>query len=494
MQVLLLHLPLARRSYLARFSLVEPMGQLYLGPALCPRHRVRLVDLRVTPDLDRELGDFSPEAAIVGVSPLTMPACGGVLTALRHRFPGIKILLVADAEYGNAHLGERPHDFVQPLADALVTTHFLAPMIRVVRETLAAWEEGIPLHSVPGLLRQSVPGSWSSTEAVPDLVGDIGVLDRKLLGHARGKYRFGGIGRMAHLFYTHGCRFRCRFCPMSKHDGTMVARRLDDVIAELVAMEEPNVYLQDYEPFLLPEAMERLADRVEREGIRKNWYMMTRSDTAVQQELLIRRWKGLGLRWLYLGLDGFSVDRLREIRKGNSPEANEEGLKRMLALDLGVSVGFVVRPDFTREDFIALHGYVRRLRAPFVTFTVETPLVGTKLYDETRDALTTHDWSLYDLEHAVLPTAMPLDAFYRQMAKLQFRSGIRTLPAMLRHFPLRDTLRIWVQAPGELRDLRRSARDHETPAGGIPARPGGSGGSGSAGASARERLELRQPA
>src|SRR5580765_5696202 len=141
-QVLLLHLPLARRSYLARFSLVEPMGQLYLAPALVPRHRVRLVDLRVTPDLDRELGDYSPEVVVVGVNPLSFAACGGVLSALRHRFPGLKVLLVADAEYGNGHVGEHPHDFVHPLADALVVTHFLAPMVRVVRETIAAWEEG----------------------------------------------------------------------------------------------------------------------------------------------------------------------------------------------------------------------------------------------------------------------------------------------------------------------------------------------------------------
>jgi magnesium-protoporphyrin IX monomethyl ester (oxidative) cyclase len=325
---------------------------------------------------------------------------------------------------------------------------------------------------VPGLLRQTSPGTWAATEPTPNAIGDIGVLDRSLLGRARGRYRFGGIGRMAYLFYTHGCRFKCRFCPMSKHDGSMVARRIDDVIAELSGMTEPNVYLQDYEPFLLPDAMERLASAVERAGIRKNWYMLTRSDTAVEQEALIRRWKGLGLRWLYLGLDGFSPERLKEIRKANTLESNREGLSRMLALGLGVSVGFVVRPDFGREEFAALREHVRRLRAPLVTFTVETPLVGTKLFDESGSRITTRDWSLYDLEHAVLPTALPLDEFYREMARLQFRAGMRTLPAMLRHFPLRDTLRIWASGPGALVDLRRSARDHETPAGGTDSRPG----------------------
>jgi pyruvate-formate lyase-activating enzyme len=473
LRVLLVHLPLARRSYLSRFSLVEPMGQLYLGPALAPRHEVRLVDLRVTPFLDRELGMFVPDAAVVGTGPLVAAACERTLSELRHRFPKLRILLVADAEYGNAHVSDRPRDFVHPLADALVQPHFLAPLSHVVRETLAAWEEGRSIASVPGLLRQASPGIWTQTETAPNVVGEIGVLDRTLLGRARGRYRFAGIGRMAHLFYTYGCRFKCRFCPMSKHDGTVVARSIPDVIAELRAMTEPNVYLEDFEPFLAPEAMAELADAVEREGIRKNWYMLTRSDTAQEQEALIRRWKGLGLRWLYLGLDGFSLERLKEIKKANTVAANEEGLRRMQALGLCVSVGFVVRPDFTREDFAQLRAYVRRLKAPLVAFTVETPLVGTRLHDEEGSRITTRDWSLFDLSHAVLPTALPLDDFYRELARLQFAAGLRTLPAMLRHFPLRDTARIWASGIGALNDLRRSARDHEGPLGGTQARSHG---------------------
>ncbi len=473
MNVLLLHLPLARRSYLSRFSLVEPLAQMYLAPALAPRHASRLLDLRVTPSLDRELEGWRPDAAVVGVNPVHYAACDRTLADLRERFPRIRILLCADAEYGNTHVEERPHDFAHPLADALVRPFFLAPMRRIVPQALAAWEEGRSIADVPGLLRQTSPGTWTATEHVPNVVGEIGVADRALLGRARGRYRFGGIGRMAHLFYTFGCRHKCRFCPMSKHDGSILARSIDDVMAELRGMTEPNVFLQDYEPFLAPEAMERLADAVEKAGMRKSWYMLTRSDTALDQEALIRRWKGLGLRWLYLGLDGDSTERLREIRKANTIEANEHGLRRMLELGLSVSVGFVVPSDSTREDFAALRQYVRRLKAPLVGFTVETPLVGTQLHDDNQGRLTTRDWSLYDLEHAVLPTAMPLDDFYREMARLQLGAGLRTLPAMLRHFSWRDILYTWSHGFGAVNDLRRAARDHVRPAGGIHARPRG---------------------
>ena len=218
---------------------------------------------------------------------------------------------------------------------------------------------------------------------------------------------------------------------------------------------------EDFEPFLAPEAMSALADAVERERIRKRWYMLTRADSALLQRDLIARWKRLGLSWLYLGLDGDSPRRLKELRKSTTPDINERALRSMLDLGLAVSVGFVVRSDYTREDFAALRAYVEHLRAPLVTFTVETPLVGTTLFDETEKSLTTRDWSLFDLEHAVLPTTLPLEQFYRELTRLHVTAGLRTLPMMLRHYPLRDTAQIWLTGWRGVQRLLRSARDHE---------------------------------
>ena len=47
-----------------------------------------------------------------------------------------------------------------------------------------------------------------------------------------------------------------------------------------------------------------------------------------------------------------------------------------------------------------------------------TPLPGTDLWDEVEDQVNTKDWQLFDIVHAVLPTKMPLDEFYRQYAGL----------------------------------------------------------------------------
>ena len=463
MKILFLHLPLARRSYLSYFTLPEPSAAIFLAPVLAGKHELCFVDLRLS-RLVPALGDFRPEAAVVGVNPLTVSTLGPALAELRARFPVIRILLAAEAEYGNSHVNERPLDFVHPLADALVEPYFLARQREIVPAVIDAWERGAALDGVPGLWIRGVDGVFRSTERVPNVLGPIGIPDRTLLARFRGRYRFGAIGRMAHVFYSFGCRFKCRFCPMSKHDGSVVARPVGEVLAELRELSEPNVYLEDFEPFLAPEAMAELAEAVERAGIRKRWYMLTRADSALAQHDLIARWRRLGLTWLYLGLDGESPARLKEIKKSSTLETNERALRSMRDLGLSVAVGFVVRSDYGREDFAALRAYVRRLSTPLVSFTVETPLVGTTLLDENESQLSSRDWSLYDLEHALFPTRLPLRAFYREMARLHASTGLRTLPAMLRSYPLRDIARLWTLGPAAIASVLSSARDHEPPA------------------------------
>lgn len=117
-------------------------------------------------------------------------------------------------------------------------------------------------------------------------------------------------------------------------------------------------------------------------------------------------------------------------------------------------------PDATRADFAELAAAARRLRAPLVHFTVETPLVGTRFHDQSAEQLTTRDWSLYDMHHAVLPTRLPLNEFYREMTKLHLLAGRLSVPGVLRLYPVRDALRNVARGPGAMWHSRRAARDH----------------------------------
>ena len=464
MKVLLLRPGYVRRSYFTRFNLSEALTEIFVGPVLADRHDVRVVDLRVRPDLERELEGWVPDAAVVAVHPQTLGGLDALLARLRRLSPRVRLLLVGAAEYGIEHLVERPQDFMRPLADALVPGFYLRPVRQIVAQALAAWDDGRDLRDVPGLwVRDGAHGAsrWEPTAVVPHEVGDIGVPDRTLLGRARGAYSLGGVRRMAYVVYTFGCRFSCRYCSMSKVGGTIqTPRRIRDVIAELGALTEPNVFLSDFEPLQAPQAMLELADAIEAAGIRKRWYLLTRADSAVEQTDVLARWKEIGLQWVFLGLDGHSEARLREIGKGSPLATNAAAVAAVRRLGLGPAVGITVPPDATRRDFVDIAAAARRLRAPLVDFTVETPMVGTRYHDQSAERLTTRDWSLYDMHHAVLPTALPLPDFYRAMTKLHILAGRLRVPGMLRHYPLGDALRNVLGGPAAMLGTLRAARDH----------------------------------
>lgn len=460
MNILLLRPPFARRSYLQRFSLTEALTEAFLAPVLMERHALHFIDLRLRPNVDRELGDFVPEVAIVPVMHLHHGALDAVLGHLKRRFPTLRILLVGAADYGVDHVIERPEDYTHPLADALVPAYYIATLKRVVPQVVSAWECGHEAAGIPGVWWQDEPGHWIQGEQLPNQVGDIGVPDRTLLGRARGRYSIGGIGRMAYLMYTDGCRFNCRYCTMSKKDGSVFTRRLPDVMEELHGITEPNVFLADFEPLTAPQAMQRLADSIDAERIRKKWYLLTRADSVLNHTDILEHWKEIGLKWVYLGIDGHSAARLRQIGKASSMAVAEAAVARLRSMGICVSAAITVPSDATREDFAALRAAATRMNTTMIDFTVETSLVGTRLFDETESMLTTRDWSLFDMMHAVLPTRLPLDEFYREMTRLHLHGWKLSSRAAWRYHPLRDLLRNAFLGPGAMLSSWCSARDH----------------------------------
>ena len=54
-----------------------------------------------------------------------------------------------------------------------------------------------------------------------------------------------------------------------------------------------------------------------------------------------------------------------------------------------------------------------------VNLSVTTPVPGTEIWQTEQRRLTTRDYRLFDLTHAVLPTTLPLPEFYRELVKTQ---------------------------------------------------------------------------
>jgi radical SAM superfamily enzyme YgiQ (UPF0313 family) len=94
----------------------------------------------------------------------------------------------------------------------------------------------------------------------------------------------------------------------------------------------------------------------------------------------------------------------------------------------------MVDPAYTKEDFSTLLAYVRKMKHKYATFTVMTPLPGTKLHDTREEELLSRKPELYDMMHTLFPTTLPIQDFYKEFANLWIKAVpfYRVVPTLFR--------------------------------------------------------------
>jgi radical SAM superfamily enzyme YgiQ (UPF0313 family) len=133
---------------------------------------------------------------------------------------------------------------------------------------------------------------------------------------------------------------------------------------------------------------------------------------------LFAKWARIGLAQAFVGMEDFSEKRLIAMKKGITTAQQAEAVKILDKLGIMMYASYIVDPAYTREDFSSLLAYVRQMKHKYVIFTVMTPLPGTELNDIRGNELLSLKPELYDLVHALLPTTLPLQEFYKEFANL----------------------------------------------------------------------------
>ena len=149
-------------------------------------------------------------------------------------------------------------------------------------------------------------------------------------------------------------------------------------------------------------------------------------------------WRDIGLDRVFVGLESFRDADMARINKGSTVEDNARAVRILQDLDIEIYASIIVRPEFTLADFAACRQYCRDLDLTFAGFSVLTPLPGTDFYETEEDRLLTRDYDFYDFIHTVLPTELPLKAFYAEYYGLMHGAIPMTRKIrMLRRFRLR---------------------------------------------------------
>jgi hopanoid C-3 methylase HpnR len=190
------------------------------------------------------------------------------------------------------------------------------------------------------------------------------------------------------------------------------------VADDLAQIQEPNVFIVDDVAFIHPEHGLAIGQAIEKRRLRKQYYLETRCDVLLRHREVFTYWKRLGLTYMFLGLEALDDDGLRLYRKRITPNDNFKALEVARSLGIRVAINIIVDPSWDEARFRAIREWAASV-PEIVHLTVNTPYPGTETWLTDARQLTSLDYRLFDVQHAVLPTTLPLKRFYEELVNTQ---------------------------------------------------------------------------
>jgi magnesium-protoporphyrin IX monomethyl ester (oxidative) cyclase len=406
MKVLLVH-PSAL-LYSEVYLRLEPLGMECVASALLDAgHHVRLLDLQVFKNrrFQHEIETFRPDAIGFSVNYLAnVPEVIDLAKLARQLLPGAFVFC---GGHSISFIAEEVLRHGDGAIDAIV--------------------QGEGEITVPRMLQRiprvdGMPGVATSRGAGPrsDMVTDINRFrPARQLTRKRGKYFIGQLDPCASIEFSRGCPWDCSFCSAWTFYGRSY-RQADPAVAaeELAGIREPNVFIVDDVAFIHADHGMAIADEIERRKIKKHYYLETRCDVLIRNQEVFARWAKLGLTYMFLGLESLDPNQLKLFRKRISPNQNFQALEVARRLGINVAINLITDPSWTRQQFETARQWATMV-PEVVHLTVATPYPGTELFHTESRPLTSVDYRLYDIQHAVMPTHLPLREFYQELVSTQ---------------------------------------------------------------------------
>ena len=418
------HAPPEARRFIHKKLVGPPLGLLTIAAAAAD-HDVTLLEMKGEYDLDPAAplpGDMVTDSLrrvnpdIVGVTFIASEFNAGmdIFRVVKNFNP--EILTVA----GGLHATLCPGHFDQGPVDIVCPGQAPGTFRAVVR----AREEKSSMDGIGGILARSggrlVPSS--APAPVCDAAGkDFVMPDRSLLRRWISTYTVGkGYGPATYLFTSLGCPHRCSFCSIwPLFDGKFMQREIESVITELKTLDDyPVVRFADANTIISAQWVERLFDRIEEEGIKKDFIMDVRFDTAAQSPKLIEKLARGGLKVVISGFESFRNEELEQYNKGSQAGLISDAVRVFHDSGIMVRGNYVVPPDYGEDDFKALADYAESYKVTYAGYTILSPMPGTEFYDQVKDRIVDHDLAKYNFFNSVLKTKLPPDKFHENVGRL----------------------------------------------------------------------------
>jgi hopanoid C-3 methylase HpnR len=390
---------------------LEPLGlELVAAAARRAGHDVRLLDLQI---FDHSvylslIEEWKPEAVGFSLNYLAnIPEVVDLAKETQRKLPHSFL-------FAGGHSASFTANEILRHADGAFACVVRGEGEGIIASVLDAANDARGLRQLPGVVTPDGEGpSPKLVESLDDL------RPARDMTSKRKKYFIGVLDPCASIEFTRGCPWDCVFCSAWTFYGRNYRHASAEVAAEdMASIHEPGVFVVDDVAFIQSDYGMALADEIERRGIRKQYYLETRGDVLVRNKEVFRRWKKLGLEYMFIGLEAIDDEGLKSHRKRITIDKNMEALEVARSLGIVVAVNIIADPNWDEDKFEIVRQWA--LKVPeIVHLTVNTPYPGTETWHTESRNFTTRDYRLFDVQHAVLPTRLPLERFYGELVKTQ---------------------------------------------------------------------------
>lgn len=406
---------------------LEPLGlELVAESARKAGHHVRLLDLQIFRHKDNfcTLDEWRPEAVGFSLNYLAnIPEIVDLAKETRQRLPECFI-------FAGGHSASFTAKEILAHGAGTIDCIVRGEGEVITAQVLEAAFDRDKLRSLPGVA--TLDGDGPPPHLIPDLAALRPARD--LIARRR-KYFIGVLDPCASIEFTRGCPWDCTFCSAWTFYGRNYRKIPAELAAEdLASIREPGVFIVDDVAFIQPEHGLALAREIERRNIKKYYYLETRGDVLLRNKEVFAWWNRLGLKYMFLGIEAIDDEGLKSHRKRITIKKNFEALECARELGIHTAINIIADPSWDERHFEAVRQWALSI-PEIVHMTVNTPYPGTETWlTESRD-FTTRDYRLFDVQHAVLPTKLPLDRFYKELVRTQEVINMKHLGFA----PLKDT-------------------------------------------------------
>lgn len=446
MRILLVRPPLPHHTMgLKHIMICEPLELEYAAAGL-QGHDIQILDLILERGLERRLREFKPD--LVGTS-CYINGVNEVIKICRSvkRWKPACLTVV-----GGVHAARAPEDFADASVDCIALGDGTTTLPLIVR----AVEASIPLEKVPGLaLPRGEALEFTPADSYMPPPDSLPLPRRDLVAHLADKYYYLFHQPVSTVKTTWGCWYKCNFCFTWRiTDGAAFSRSPESIADELAQIESEDVYIVDDIFLINRNRLNRLAELLRARGIHKKYLVYGRADFIAENEDIIADWAKLGLTAVLIGLEAPTDPELASMNKQCTVDYNRRAIEVLRRNGIDTYGSLIPQPDYGPADWARLQQFIDDNGLYYLNISPLTPLPGTAIWEQYRDQITVSRAAhgLWDLSHALLPTRMPLKAYYRALLGVYTRSildirranrlSLRTRPPVWS----RKYLRLWLGA------------------------------------------------